>query len=221
MAPQSPGFDDARQFWDQRYGAPEYIFGTAPNRFLASQQSLFRPGHQVLDVACGEGRNSVWLASLGCDVLGVDVSPLALEKAARLATERKVRVTWSEADIRNWQWEPARFDAVVCIFIQFAEPGERLRLFDGFKVTLKPGGMLVLQGYTPKQVEYKTGGPPQASHMYTAAMLRDGFASLEILHLQEHEDVLSEGTKHVGRSALIDMVARQRPRTGSNIELGR
>ena len=87
---QSDGFDDAREFWDKRYGAPEYIFGTEPNRFLASQQSLFRPGDRVLDVACGEGRNSVWLASLGCDVLGVDVSPLALEKAERLATERRV-----------------------------------------------------------------------------------------------------------------------------------
>jgi 2-polyprenyl-3-methyl-5-hydroxy-6-metoxy-1,4-benzoquinol methylase len=220
MPQPGPGFDDAREFWDQRYRAPEYIFGTAPNRFLASQQSLFTPGHQVLDVACGEGRNSVWLASLGCDVFGVDISPLALEKAARLATERKVVVTWSEADIRNWEWEAARFDAVVCIFIQFAEPPQRARLFDGFKATLKPGGMLVLQGYTPKQVEYKTGGPPQASHMYTAAMLRDAFAELEILHLREHEDVLSEGTKHVGCSALIDLVARQRSQTRHNSEIG-
>jgi 2-polyprenyl-3-methyl-5-hydroxy-6-metoxy-1,4-benzoquinol methylase len=221
MARQGSGFDDAREFWDQRYRAPEYIFGTAPNRFLASQQSLFRPGQEVLDVACGEGRNSVWLASLGCHVLGVDVSPLALEKAARLALERKVAVTWSEADIRNWQWEPARFDAIVCIFIQFAEPGQRARVFDGLKATLKPGGMVVLQGYTPKQVEYKTGGPPQASHMYTATMLREAFAGFELLHLREHEDVLSEGTKHVGRSALIDLVARQGSQTRHASEVGR
>src|SRR6185295_14534095 len=82
---ESSGFDDAREFWDKRYRAPEYIFGTAPNRFLASQQSLFKPGDRVLDVACGEGRNSVWLASLGCAVQGVDISPLALDKARRLA----------------------------------------------------------------------------------------------------------------------------------------
>jgi cyclopropane fatty-acyl-phospholipid synthase-like methyltransferase len=211
MASTGGGFDDARDFWDQRYRAPEYIFGTEPNRFLASQQPLFRPGDRVLDVACGEGRNSVWLASLGCNVLGVDVSPLALEKARRLAAERGVAVTWSEMDIRTWQWERSRFDAVVCIFIQFAEPAQRARLFDGFKATLKPGGLLVLQGYTPKQVEYKTGGPPQASHMYTAAMLQDAFTDFEILHLREHEDVLSEGTKHVGRSALIELVARRQP----------
>jgi hypothetical protein len=100
---------------------------------------------------------------------------------------------------------------VVCIFIQFAEPEQRARLFEGIKATLKAGGVLVLQGYTPKQVEYKTGGPPQADHMYTQALLRDAFGELEILHLREHEEVLAEGTKHVGRSALIDLVVRKRP----------
>ena len=210
MAAAGEGFDDAREFWDQRYSAPEYIFGTGPNRFLASQQQLFKPRDRVLDVACGEGRNSVWLASLGCNVLGIDVSPLALSKARQLAVDRGVTVTWQEADVRTWQWQPDAFDAVVCIFIQFAEPAQRTRLFSGFQTTLKPGGKLVVQGYTPKQVEYKTGGPPQAAHMYTTAMLRDAFASLDIVHLLEHEDVLSEGTKHVGRSALIDLVAYRR-----------
>ena len=210
MAAAGEGFDDAREFWDQRYSAPEYIFGTSPNLFLASQQHLFKPGDRVLDIACGEGRNSVWLASLGCQVLGMDVSPLALTKARQLAADRGVTVAWQEADVRSWQWQPDAFDAVVCIFIQFADPSQRARLFSGLQTTLKLGGKLVLQGYTPKQVEYKTGGPPQAAHMYTAAMLRDAFAGLDVVHLQEHEDVLSEGTKHVGRSALIDLVAYRR-----------
>jgi cyclopropane fatty-acyl-phospholipid synthase-like methyltransferase len=210
MAAAGEGFDDAREFWDQRYSAPEYIFGTSPNLFLASQQHLFKPRDRVLDIACGEGRNSVWFASLGCQVLGMDVSPLALTKARQLAADRGVTVAWQEADVRSWQWQPDAFDAVVCIFIQFADPSQRARLFSGLQTTLKLGGKLVLQGYTPKQVEYKTGGPPQAAHMYTAAMLRDAFAGLDIVHLQEHEDVLSEGTKHVGRSALIDLVAYRR-----------
>ena len=205
----SRGFDDAREFWDQRFRAPEYIFGTEPNVFLSQQANRFKPGDRVLDVACGEGRNSVWLAGLGCNVTGLDVSPLALDKARRLAQRRSVAVEYAEADIRDWKWEPMRFDAVVCIFIQFAEPDQRARLFGGFMTTLKPGGILVLQGYTPKQVEYKTGGPPQVDHMYTTAMLRDAFADMEIVHLQEHEEVLAEGSKHVGRSALIDLVARK------------
>jgi 2-polyprenyl-3-methyl-5-hydroxy-6-metoxy-1,4-benzoquinol methylase len=177
--------------------------------FLASQEKRFKRGDRVLDVGCGEGRNSVWLARLGCDVTGLDVSPFALAKAKRLAAGQGVAVQYVETDIRDWTWEPSRFDAVVCVFIQFAEPEQRARLFDGFATTLKPGGLLVMQGYTPKQIEYKTGGPPRADHMYTMELLRNAFAGMEILHLREHEEVLAEGNKHVGRSALIDVVARK------------
>jgi len=207
----SGGFDDAREFWDQRFAAPEYIFGTEPNAFLSAQAQRFKRGDRVLDVACGEGRNSVWLASLGCEVTGIDISPLALAKAGRLADSRGLKIEYKEADIRAWQWQAARFDAVACVFIQFAEPAQRTRLFEGIETTLAPGGLLVLQGYTPKQLEYKTGGPPQADHMYTQALLQEAFRNLDILHLHEHEDILTEGTKHVGRSALIDLVARKPP----------
>jgi cyclopropane fatty-acyl-phospholipid synthase-like methyltransferase len=142
-------------------------------------------------------------------VLGIDISPLAVEKAARLAAEAGVRVAFEVADVREWRWPAETFDAVVSIFIQFAAPGERSAVFEGMKRTLRPGGVLIMQGYTPKQIEYRTGGPPQAEHMYTDALLRAAFGDLEILHLREHEDVLSEGVKHVGRSALIDLVARK------------
>jgi len=205
------GFDDARAFWDRRFAAPEYIFGTAPNRFLASQYERFRPGMRVLDIACGEGRNAVWLAQQGCEVLAIDISPLGLDKARRLAAERGVRVEYELADVRQWNWQADSFDALVSIFIQFAAPQERARVFEGMQRALRPGGWLMLQGYTPKQLEYKTGGPPQAEHMYSEPMLRAAFAAMEIVQLREHEDVLAEGNKHVGRSGLIDLVAR-RPR---------
>jgi 2-polyprenyl-3-methyl-5-hydroxy-6-metoxy-1,4-benzoquinol methylase len=208
-AQSSGGFDDARAFWDQRYAAPGYIFGRAPNRFLVSQQAWFGPGQRVLDVATGEGRNAVWLARAGCDVTGMDISPLAIEKARRLAADDGVNVRFEVADLREWVWQADAFDAVVSVFIQFAAPGERARMFDGFWTTLRPGGVLVLQGYTPRQLEYKTGGPPQAEHMYTEGLLRAAFARWEIVHLREHDDELSEGTKHVGMSALIDLVARK------------
>jgi 2-polyprenyl-3-methyl-5-hydroxy-6-metoxy-1,4-benzoquinol methylase len=208
-ARSSGGFDDARAFWDQRYAAPEYIFGRAPNRFLVSQRAWFGPGRHVLDVATGEGRNAVWLARAGCAVTGMDISPLAIEKARRLAAEEGVTVRFEVADLRGWVWQAGAFDAVVSVFIQFAAPAERVRMFDGFWTTLRPGGVLVLQGYTPRQLEYKTGGPPQAEHMYTEGLLRTAFARWEIVHLHEHDDELSEGTKHVGMSALIDLVARK------------
>lgn len=203
------GFDDSREFWNKRFAAEEYIFGRDANVFLQSQRDRFKPGMRVLDVATGEGRNAVWLAQAGCDVLGIDVSPLGLAKARRLAAERGVDVAFEEADVRRWSWPSQRFDAVVSIFIQFAGPNERAMVFDGMRATLRPGGIVVLQGYTPRQIEFKTGGPPQVEHMYTRALLEDAFAGFEIVHLREHESELSEGSKHVGRSALIDLVARK------------
>jgi SAM-dependent methyltransferase len=202
-------FDDARAFWDTRYAAPEYIFGTEPNAFLASQAALIVPGMRALDVACGEGRNSVWLASRGCEVIGFDISPLALAKARRLAEQRGVGLDLRLADVRSWDWAPAAFDLVCCVFIQFAAPGDRARLFEGLKTTLRPGGWLLMQGYTPKQVEFGTGGPPDVAHMYTPSLLEEAFADLEIVLLREHEAILAEGTKHVGQSALVDLVARK------------
>jgi cyclopropane fatty-acyl-phospholipid synthase-like methyltransferase len=151
----------------------------------------------------------VWLAQRGCEVTGIDISPKAIEKAQRLAAERDVRVRFEVEDVRSRPWIAAAFDAVVSIFIQFAAPAERRSVFDGIQSTVRPGGLIVLQGYTPKQLEYRTGGPPEADHMYTEPMLREAFAGWDIVHLAEHEDVLNEGTKHVGRSALIDLVARK------------
>jgi len=204
------GFDDARGFWDARYATSEYVFGREANRFLVSQRALFAPGATVLDVATGEGRNAVWLAQQGCRVTGIDVSPLGLTKARKLAAEAGLAIALEEADVRTWPWPAERFDAIVTIFIQFAAPAERTKVFEGMKRALRPGGVIVLQGYTPKQLDYRTGGPPQIEHMYTEALLREAFSDLEIVHLREHEDVLAEGSKHVGRSALIDMVARRR-----------
>jgi ubiquinone/menaquinone biosynthesis C-methylase UbiE len=201
------GFDDAREFWDQRFATDEYVFGREPNAFLQTRRSLFRPGMRVLDVATGEGRNAVWLAEQGCLVRGVDISPLGLRKARRLAQERGVSVEFEQADVRSWTWPECQFDAVISIFIQFAGPTERTAVFEGMQRALRPGGFVLVQGYTPQQLAFKTGGPPQVEHMYTRALLRDAFCALDIVHLEEHEDVLIEGTKHVGRSALIDLVA--------------
>ena len=197
------------QFWDERYSTDDYIFGTAPNVFLASQATLIRPGMHALAIADGEGRNGVWLAEQGARVHAVDVSPVALEKARKLATERGVTVGFEQADVIDWTWPEAAYDLVVAIFIQFAPPPERDRIIAGIRRTLKPGGVLILQGYTPKQLDYGTGGPPSAANMYSTDLLRDWFGDWDILHLHEHESVISEGSHHHGMSALIDLVARK------------
>jgi cyclopropane fatty-acyl-phospholipid synthase-like methyltransferase len=197
--------------WDERYAGDEYHFGTEPNTFLISQQSLLKPGMSCLAVADGEGRNGVWLAQQGLDVLSVDSSYVALKKARKLAQQRGVAAKFELVDIASWDWGENRFDLVAAIFIQFAPPGMRENMFAHIRRCLKPGGLLLLQGYTPRQLQYGTGGPSQAENLYTEALLRKEFADMEILHLREHDDIIREGSGHSGMSALIDLVARKPP----------
>jgi SAM-dependent methyltransferase len=195
--------------WNTRFGLPDYIFGTAPNEFLASKAALLVPGSRALCVADGEGRNSVWLAERGLEVVAFDLSPVGVEKARRLAEKRGVKVAFEVADVYGWRWPHAGFDLVAAIFVQFADPAMRGFLFERIVRALKPGGLLLLEGYAPKQLEYRTGGPPHVENLYTPQMLRQAFAALEILELKAYEAVLAEGTQHSGRSALVDLVARK------------
>ena len=195
--------------WNARFGGDHFHFGTEPNVFLASQAARLRAGMSALSVADGEGRNSVWLARHGLRVTAFDISPVGVDKARRLAAEAGVAVEYHVADINEWNWDAASYDVVAAIFIQFASPPERARIFAGMMRALRPGGMLVLQGYAPRQLEYKTGGPGVAENLYTAELLRSQFAALDIVHLAEHDSEIREGKGHSGMSALVDLVARR------------
>ncbi len=201
-------------FWTARYEAAgdDYLFGTAPSRFIAAHASLFESGATALSVADGEGRNSVWLAQQGLTVTALEISPAALSKARKLAAANRVAVAFRQADVLALEWPHAAYDFVVGVFIQFATPDERTILLAGMQQAVKSGGLLMLHGYTPKQLEYGTGGPSAGENLYTSAMLKDAFAAdeWELLELREYEDELSEGTAHRGRSALIDLVARRK-----------
>jgi ubiquinone/menaquinone biosynthesis C-methylase UbiE len=202
-------FDNPRDVWDARYRSEEYVFGTRPNVFLASQEKYLPSGTRVLAVADGEGRNGVWLAERGCKVCAVDISPVAIDKAKSLAAARGVDIEFVVADLMAWQWPDAAFDVVVCIFIQFASPRMRKKLFDGFWRTLRPGGLVIMEGYGVKQMQYTSGGPKEVENLYTPQILRDAFAGWEILLLREYDAVLDEGPRHHGMAALIDLVARK------------
>ena len=195
--------------WQQRFAQPGYLFGTAPNAFLKSQAPLLRKGQTALAVADGEGRNGVFLAEQGLDVLSVDYSPLAQAKVQKLAAERGVTLRTEQGDMTNWTWPAEAFDVVAAIFIQFATPPERAKIFAGIKRTLKPGGLLLMQGYRPKQIEYKTGGPSDVQRLYTREMLEAAFADFSSLDISEHDSVIEEGAGHAGLSALIDVVGRK------------
>jgi cyclopropane fatty-acyl-phospholipid synthase-like methyltransferase len=195
--------------WEKRFSAADYVFGKAPNAFLKSQAHRLRAGQTALSVADGEGRNGVWLAEQGLDVLAIDQSSAALAKARALAQERGVKLRTELADITTWTWPTAAFDVIAAIFIQVLFPAERPAFFENLKRALKPGGLLLMQGYRPEQLTYRTGGPSDVERLYTRALLEEAFGDMAEVELREHDSTISEGTGHVGMSALIDLVARK------------
>ena len=201
--------DPEYERWNTRFAQPDYVFGTAPNAFLAAQHHRLKPGQKALALADGEGRNGVWLAQQALDVLSVDYAPAAQEKARKLAAKCGVAIRTELADLTRRAWERDEYDIAAAIMIQFARSPEREGIFGGMKQALRRGGLVILQGYRPEQLAYKTGGPPTAENMYTEEMLRREFGDMRILHLRAHDDAIAEGAGHHGMSALIDMVAEK------------
>jgi hypothetical protein len=207
------GFDNPLATWNARFDREEYLFGEEPNAFLKSQAHRLEGAASVLCVADGEGRNSVWLAQRGLSVTAFDFASNAVAKAKRLAERRGVGVDHRLGDMYTWPWSAARYDAVVAIFIQFLPPGERDAIFEAMKSTVEHGGLFLLEGYRPEQVDYGTGGPPKREHMYTREWIEERFCGWAVLELSSYDALITEGEAHKGMSALIDLVARRPPAT--------
>jgi len=201
-----------RDFWESRYASAgnEFVFGQAPNDFLVREAHRLPEGCRVLSVADGEGRNSVFLAGQGHQVDALEFAPSAIAKARALAAARSVDINVIEADVFAWDWPVASYDAVVGVFIQFADPAARVSLFERMLASLVPDGLLLIQGYTPKQIEYGTGGPSAVENLYTEEWLLEVFSDHEMVLMRTHESVIEEGAGHRGLSALVDVVVRKR-----------
>lgn len=197
-------------FWDDRYAADGYRFGTDPAAFLRTHAGHIAPGSRVLCVGDGEGRNSVWLAGQGHRVTALDPSGVALDKAARLARARGVTVEAVQATAEDWDWFRP-FDAVVAIFVQFAAPARRAAMFAGIAAALVPGGVVLVHGYHVRHLQpgYGRGGSRDPDNLYTPDLLRAAFPGWEVAVCADHDADLAEGDAHVGRSALVDFVARK------------
>lgn len=202
-------FKNPLETWNERYAGPDYVFGESPNEFVRAAAGHLAVGQSVLCVADGEGRNSVWLAERGLRVTAFDFAPNAVEKARRLARQRNVHVDHRMGDIETWAFAPGEYDALVVIFIQFLAPEERDDAFARMQSAVKPGGLFLLEGYRPEQLQYGTGGPGAIENLYTREWVKQTFRGWETLALREYDAVLQEGTRHTGMSALIDLVARK------------
>ena len=194
--------------WDKRFSTPDYVFGEEPNAFLVSQAARLGQGH-ALALADGEGRNSVWLAKQGFTVDAFDFSAPAVEKAKALAAKHQVQLNFTCSAWQDFDWQPGRYDLVAGIFFQFATPDERSALFEKIKQSLKPGGVLVIQGYGKNQLTYKTGGPDKIDHLYDEDLLSQAFAGFEVQVCETYETSINEGAGHSGMSALVGFVARK------------
>ena len=197
--------------WETRFGGTDFIFGKQPNHFLASCKMLLPGSGKALAIADGEGRNGVWLAEQGLDVVSLDFSEAAQIKAASLANERGVEIALIRADVQAWDYPAATFDVVIDIFTQFSSPAGRAEKWCGVLRTLKPNGLVIVQGYTPKQLEFGTGGPKIVANLYTREMLQEAFGSLRDITITEEERELHEGAAHSGMSAVIGLTGRKAP----------
>ncbi|MDL2284065.1 class I SAM-dependent methyltransferase [Oxalobacter sp. OttesenSCG-928-P03] len=198
-----------RKTWDTYYGEEDYFFGTGPNTWLASKAEWLKPGMRVLLPADGEGRNSVWCAERGLVADAFDISPIAAKKAEKLAEKRGVQVNYAISSLDAWDWQIASHDAVILVFLNCAAPDMRSRLFARSIDALKPGGILLLTGYSERQLEYGTGGPSDARQLYSEAMLREAFNTLDILEIVDSDIALDAGPGHQGLSSVIGMVAKK------------
>ena len=201
-------FNNPQTTWNQRFAAEHYVFGEAPNAYLQAQAAHLIPG-TALAVADGEGRNGVWLAGQGLKVDAFDFSDNAVRKAHALADKHGVALNCVCSDWQSFEWQAVHYDNIVGIFFQFATPDERLQLFRLMEASLKPGGTLIIQGYTPRQLDFNTGGPGKLAHLYDEPLMLDAFGHLDILDLRTYEADITEGTGHKGMSGLLGLTARK------------
>ncbi|MCU7852753.1 MAG: methyltransferase domain-containing protein [Candidatus Thiodiazotropha sp. (ex Monitilora ramsayi)] len=193
--------------WDQRYSSESYAYGTEANDFLVSTANML-PSGKALCLAEGEGRNAVWLAQQGLDVTAVDASEVGLRKARNLAAKRGVSITTLQADLMDFEIAKNHWDSIISIFCHLPPTIRRevhKRCVDG----LRPGGIMLLEAYTPKQLEYNTGGPQVTDMMMNQQVLTDDFEDLELLYLSETVREIHEGEYHNGKGAVVQLLARK------------
>lgn len=195
-----------RNKWDTRYGEPGFAYGTEANDFLVVSLKKLPPTGNVLCLADGEGRNSVFLAQRGYTVTAVDSSSVGLAKAKALAAERGVTITTCVADLADYQLPENTYDAIISIFCHLPLPIRR-RLHGQIPSSLKKGGVFLLEGYTPRQLEYGTGGPPIKELLMEITELKQELHQLNIIHGTELEREIHEGRLHTGLGAVVQLIA--------------
>ncbi len=193
--------------WDKRYSGEEFAYGTEPNDFLREHAGQLPVG-DTLSLGEGEGRNAVFLAGLGHKVSGLDGSKTGLDKAQVFAAQKGVKIETVHVDLSMYKFAENRWDVIVSIFCHLP-PDLRRKVHGQIAAALRPGGCLILEAYTPKQLQYKTGGPPNAAMMMDINSLREELGGLEFELAQEVVRDIHEGRLHNGTGATVQLIARK------------
>jgi len=197
-----------QDFWNKRYEKEEYFYGTKPNHFLRSISGIFTKHSKILCLADGEGRNSVFLASLGHEVTAVDFSEAGFKKATLLAEKKQVDLNYIISDLSEFDFGLEKWDGIVSIFCHLS-PDLRSIVHQKIQTGLRPGGIFIIEAYHPKQLEFSSGGPKDLQMLYTEEILRSNFRNLEWIKLENNLVEIFEGQGHHGLSCVLDGVARK------------
>lgn len=192
-----------RHFWDERYAVDELVWTAEPNRFLVAEVEALPPG-RALDLACGEGRNAVWLAERDWQVTGVDFSKVGLDKARRLAEARGVSVQWELADVAQYAPSPESFDLVIVMYLHLPEEPRRVALRRA-ATAVAPAGTLLVVGHDSTNPSDGWGGPRDASVLYGP---EDVVADLEELETVKAERIRRPVQTDDGEKIAIDVLVR-------------
>lgn len=193
--------------WDQRYASDAFVYGTEPNAFLAQHANLLTG--PVLSLAEGEGRNAVFLATLGLEVHGVDGSAVGLAKAMALAASKGVTIRTEVADLAVFDPPPSTYGSVISISAHLPS-AIRKRLHQRVERALRPGGIMLLEAYTKEQLTRNTGGPRDADMLMSRAELEREFPNCEPILAREIEREVVEGTFHTGLACVVQFIARKK-----------
>lgn len=196
------------RFWDERYAAPHYVYGTDPNEFLAAHVGDLPAGGLVLSLGEGEGRNAVFLARHGFRVVGIEASAVGIAKAKQLAAERGVTVELVHADLERAPLPPS-VDAIVSIFCHM-QAEVRRAVHRRCEAVLRPGGIVLMELYRPAQLALGTGGPKQVDYLPTLVDLLEDFSGCDVLLGAELDRHVVEGPFHTGLGAVVQIILRKR-----------
>lgn len=194
--------------WDEKYNCDDFVYGTEPNDFLKTNAYQFPTQGKLLCIAEGEGRNAVWLATQGFDVTAVDSSAVGLAKAERLAKTKQTSIQVIHTDLAEFDPGEDCWDGIIAIFAHLP-PNLRHQVHQACEKALKQGGIMLLEAYTPEQLNFGTGGPKNVEWLMTEQHLQREFPHLQFIHLAEVEREIVEGFGHTGRGAVVQMLAKK------------